>query len=742
MNALQRVATGVLIAVALPVAAASASRPGPAAAAPATSADAPPASATRRTPFTHFGAKAVLPLRSDGAIAAIEFGSRADELVTRVTFHFLYAYSPALSPGVSHIQVSLNDAVIGVLAVTPEDAGKTVARDIEVDPRLIVGANRLVMTLAAAQGSAPGDPARPGLWAEVSGESELEIRVQPIAVADDLAILPEPFFDRRDQRRVTIPFLFAARPSTATLRAAAVVASWFGLQATWRGARFPTHLDAPAPGHSIAFIANGERPAFLAALPPAPGPQLRMMTNPADNRSKLLLVMGRDGDDLKAAADALVLGKPAMSGPMTQVKRVSHLGPRAAYDAPRLVRLDRAVRLGELIEGPQQLQAAGRPPELDPIRIDLRVPPDLATGRGPGVPLALKLQYTPTACVSDSYLDVGISDEVLEVVKLRTAPEAITTTREIVIPAHRLRGREQLQFGFRFALKDEAGCRVSQAPVVKAAVSADSTLDFSGLPHYARMPNLDHFAAVGFPFTRFADLSQTIVVLPDNPVAADIEAMLGLIARMGEATGLAASYVRIATPKDEAALVDADLLLVGASPQHALLGKWAEALPAALPGQRRREGSPVGRVAAVSRWLGFGAAADTNVAGPASFEGSGPLAAVYGFESPVTPGRSVVAVTAVAPDQVLRVLDALDNAEMRRAVRGSAAFVFPNKVESVQAGRTYAIGFLPPWTGAGHWLAEHPVVTGVLAAVALLWVLYAAWRIARKVAVGREGSGA
>jgi hypothetical protein len=722
-SALQCVAASILVVVALPAAAAGA--------------EAQPGTATRRTPFTHFGANAVMPLRGDGATATIDFGSRADELVKRATFHFRYAWSPALAPELSQIRLSLNDDVIGVLPVGAESAGKIVVRDIDVDPRLVVGFNRLTLSPLTRPGGAPADPSRPGLWAEVSGTSEFEVAVQTLAVADDLAILPEPFFDRRDQRRVTIPFVFAARPSVATLRAAGVVASWFGLQARWRGTRFPTYLDTPAPGHAVAFAANGERPSFLAALPPATGPQLRIMTNPADDRSKLLLVLGRDGDDLKAAADALALGAAALSGPEARVKPVQDKGPRAAYDAPRLVRLDRAIKLGELIDWPGQLQASGRAPALEPIRVDLRVPPDLATWRGPGVPLTLKLQYTPPPCTADSYLDLGVNDELLQVVPLRSTGAAMTETRELFIPPYRLRGRDQLAFAFRFVAKDDANCRDPQAGAAKAAVSADSTLDFTGFPHYARLPNLAYFAAVGFPFTRFADLSQTVVVLPEKPAAGDVEAMLALLGRLGEASGYPATRVRIATPRDEAQLADADLLLIGASPQQVLLDKWADALPLAVPGQTRRASRSASRVAALYDWLGFGASRDTSAAGAVSFEGTGPLACLYGFESPLTPGRSVVAVTALAPDQMLRVLDALDNSDMRRAVRGSAAFVLQDKVESVIAGPTYSLGFLPPWTGAEYWLSEHPVAVGGLAAIALLAVGAAAWRVGIAMAARR-----
>src|SRR5688572_12866724 len=180
--------------------------------------------------------------------------------------------------------------------------------------------------------------------------------------------------------------------------------------------------------------------------------------------------------------------------------------------------------------------------------------------------------------------------------------------------------------------------------------------------------------------------------------------MLGLMGRMGESTGYPATRVRVAGPKDEAELGGADLLLIGATPQQALLGKWADRLPFELSGQGRR----VSQV---------------------SFEGTGPIASLLGFESPVDSGRSVVAMTAVAPDQMLRVLDALDNGDMRKAVRGSAAFVLPGKVESLAAGRTYSTGFLPPWTGAGHWLRAHPLVLVAIGVFALGLIGWIGWRL-------------
>ena len=709
MNALQLVAASVVVALALPAAGAT-------------------STPTRTTPFTHFGAEAAVELKGDGATSSLLFGNRADELVTRATLHLRYTWSPTLAPGASSIRIKLNDEEVGTLPVDEKDAGDEVARDIEIDPRLVVGSNKLTMTLTAVPGGTPDPAERPGLWAEVSGASALEIAYQPLAVADELANLPEPFFDKRDQRRVVIPFVFAAQPSIATLNSAAVVASWIGQLAQWRGARFPVSLVAPAPGHAIAFLTNDERPTFLASVPQASGPELRMVANPADGYSKLLLVMGRDAAELRIAAEALVLGGK-LSGAAAKVKAPDK-PVRAAYDAPANVKLDRPVKLGELLEWPKQLETAGKPPALPTVRADLRVPPDVATWRGPGVPMSLGLQYGPTDCVGEAQLEAAINGDVFNVVSLPAQPKAAQTL-DLRIPASRLRPRMRLQFTFRFVVKQVPECRAAP-PTIQASVSPQSTIDFSSFPHYAQMPNLNHFATVGYPFTKFADLSQTVVVMPERPAAVDIEAMLGLMARMGEATGYPAVRVRVAAAGDAAQLADADLLLVGATPQQALLVKWANRLPVMLTGFAQRNApQPPTRLAALRKVLGIGTERDLPPP-PPTFEGAGPIAAVFGFESPVTSGRSVVAVTAVAPRQVLHVLDALDDGEQRRAMRGNAALLLPGRVESLRVGKTYDVGFMPPWTGATYWLAENPVVLGALVALGMLLfaggVWFAHWR--------------
>jgi len=705
---------------------------------------------TRSFPLSGLGGAAVLRLHTTDGTELLRFGTRADELVTRAVLKLRYSYSPALIPGQSHIKVLLNDEVVSVLTVTHENAGKTLTSEVEIDPRVLTDYNTLALQFIGHYTDKCEDPLHSSLWAEVSGASTLELGVRPLAVGPDLARLPEPFFDPRDSRRLTLPFVFAAKPTHATLRASAVTASWFGKLAAWRGSRFPVMLNQLPRGHAVVFATNVERPAELATLRPFSGPSIAVMRNPVDQVSLLLLIGGRDAAEMKAAADALARGSGAMSGSQIAITKSSTEHPRAAYDAPNWVRLDRPMKFGELVEDKQQLQVFGHVPA--PVRVNLRIPPDLFTWNSRGVPVSLKFRYTPPIRTSESRMSMSINDELVESLNLRSSGQGgdsahvvlplldsglLGDGKEVLVPAFKLGSRNQLQYAFSFSYQKESACTEVQVDNVRAMIDADSTIDFSGYPHYAEMPHLGYFASAGFPFTKYADLSQTTVVLPDVPAAQDIEVMLGLMGRMGESTGYPATQVEVSTANDESLLKNRDLLLIGAGGQQKLLQRWAANLPASLDGNSRRISQPVSTATRLFDGLGFGSKPDTQVATSESMSGGGAMALMIGFESPLTAGRSVVAVTAAAPQDMPQVLDAMADEPLLRGMHGSAIFVSGKRVESILAGKTYTLGELPIWTMIWFPMSGHPILLGIMSVLAVLVFAFALWRSLRAIAARR-----
>ncbi|WP_258402000.1 cellulose biosynthesis cyclic di-GMP-binding regulatory protein BcsB, partial [Burkholderia multivorans] len=126
-------------------------------------------------------------------------------------------------------------------------AGRTVTQDIPIDPRYFSDFNQIGVRLIAHYTlDHCEDPANSALWADVSPTSELILDEAPVRLPNDLALLPAPFFDRRDNGLVRLPFVLPASADSATLRSAGVLASWFGALADYRHARFPVTATLPA----------------------------------------------------------------------------------------------------------------------------------------------------------------------------------------------------------------------------------------------------------------------------------------------------------------------------------------------------------------------------------------------------------------------------------------------------------------------------------------------------------------
>lgn len=707
---------------------------------------------TRRIVFSTLSNKPALHLRSTQGQASLDFGTRADELVVKATIRLRYTYSPALIPEQSHIKLLLNGEIIGVLPIEKENAGKPQQRDIELDPRLISGFNKLTLDFVGHYTNECEDHLHTSLWADVSGSSELVLSVQPLLLRNDLAQLPRPFFDAQDLTRVKLPFVFASRPSPATLQAAGVTSSWFGQLAKWRGTRFRAYLNQVPTGHAIVFATNSERPDFIKDMPAFTGPAVTIMPNPADPFAKILLITGRDGNDLVQASNVLVLGHAVMSGERIQITGQRTVAPRQAYDAPNWVRMDRPMRFGELAENREKLQVFGHVTE--PILIPVRVPPDLYTGYSAGIPVDFKFRYTPPIRPGESRMSMSMNDELVQGVNLRPSGPGrgalqiampslekglLTERRSVVVPAHQIGVRNELGYSFSFTYQKEGACRDTHVENVRAMIDADSTIDFTGFPHYAVMPNLGYFVTAGFPFTKYADLGQTAVILPDVPSAPDIEVLLTLLGRMGESTGYPATRVVVTSSSKAGSVKERDLLLIGTTAKLALLDTWKDQLPAAISGQERRISQPARPSNVWFDRLDLSSGGDGQIAVENMMQGDGSLAAIMGFESPLATGRSIVSITAVQDSHMRQVLDILENEETVRSMHGSAIFVQGERVQSVLAGTTYTLGHVPVWLPFKFWIIQQPVAAAGLAGGSALLLSLLCMRLARKRKAHKAG---
>ncbi|KVT37535.1 cellulose biosynthesis cyclic di-GMP-binding regulatory protein BcsB [Burkholderia multivorans] len=708
---------------------------------------APPAT-TVRFPFASLGAFDPLRLRGADDARTINAGVRLDRVVTGARLRLTYAYSPSLVFPMSHLKVSVNGEVIATVPFDAAQAGRTVTQDIPIDPRYFSDFNQIGVRLIAHYTlDHCEDPANSALWADVSPTSELILDEAPVRLPNDLALLPAPFFDRRDNGLVRLPFVLPASADSATLRSAGVLASWFGALADYRHARFPVSATLPADDQAIVIGTAATLPAGLA-LPSVNGPLLAVADNPAAPGRKLLVVTGRTAAEVDDAVATLVLGRAALSGPAATVAHVDPGAPRKPYDAPRWLPVNRPIAFRELVSDPRALEVRGTAP--DAIRLNLRVPADLHSWNGSGVPITLRYRYTAPTVQDNSTLAVEINDQLVKSYRLAPAraedargrlqlpllsvPDGRVTS-DVDIPAFRVGSGNQLQLRFTLDSQKTGLCSSTASEPQRAAIDPDSTIDFSHFVHYAQLPNLAYFANSGFPFTRFADLSQTAVVLPDRPSAQDLEAYLTMLGHMGEWTGFPALRVQVARAADVAALGGSkDLLVIDGASSSPLLAHWRAALPVAIGGPR---GAGATRVAfsVDERWRNGVGRPD----GGAHIEQSGPLATLAGFELPGSHGRSVVALTATEPRRLGELLDVFEKPGLVAQVQGDVALVRAGAVDSLRVGEPYVVGFVPWYARVWTHAARHPVVLGAVGVVAGLLLALGAFSVLQRIAARRRG---
>lgn len=630
-------------------------------------------------------------LRGINPNGSIEFGMRSDEVVTKAMLNLEYTPSPSLLPVQSQLKVYLNDELMGVLPVTKEQLGKKTLAQMPINPLFITDFNRVRLEFVGHYQDVCENPASTTLWLDVGRSSGLDLTYQTLNVKNDLS-------------------------------------------------HFPVLYNQLPDRNAIVFATNDKRPDFLRDHPAVKAPVIEMINHPQNPYVKLLVVFGRDDKDLLQAAKGIAQGNILFRGESVVVNEVKPLLPRKPYDAPNWVRTDRPVTFGELKTYEEQLQSSGLEPAA--INVSLNLPPDLYLMRSTGIDMDINYRYTMPPVKDSSRMDISLNNQFLQSFNLSSKQEAnrlllripvlqglLDGKTDVSIPALKLGATNQLRFDFEYMNPMPGGsvdnCITFQPVQNHVVIGDDSTIDFSKYYHFIPMPDLRAFANAGFPFSRMADLSQTITVMPKTPNEAQMETLLNTVGFIGAQTGFPAINLTVTDDGSTIQGKDADIMIVGGIPDKLKDDKQIDLLVQATESWVKtpmRQTPFPGIVPDESD-----RAAETQ----STLTSSGAMAAVIGFQSPYNDQRSVIALLADSPRGYEMLNDAVNDSGKRATMFGSVAVIRESGINSLRVGDVYYVGHLPWFERLWYALANHPILLAVLAAISVILLAWVLWRLLR-----------
>ena len=440
----------------------------------------------------------------------VSFTLPSDQVVIHSQLSLAVRVSPEMASRNATLQLMLNGQPLGTLPLGAD--GEDVSHyQLDIPPALMVSSNNLSVKINDGDTLQCQRDIHDSSRVTVLPTSHFSWESQQLNISDDLSHFPRPFFDSMQMTPADIAVAYGAKPSADVFSAAALVSSWLGIQADYRGIAFSALRDRLPERHGIVIGHPGEQVGGMT-LPETDKPLLRIIANPANPAYKLLLIVGKNDTALRMAAWRLTRGNFAPQTATLDVEpQIIPVGK--AYDAPRWIPTDRPVRLSELLRKDQSPTVSGVWHE--PLRIAFRAAPDLYLWDGETIPLQVGYRFPSESWINEdkSLLSVTLNGTFLnnlamnkqgplEKVWRHLGGDARQERFTIPLAPYLIYGDNQLSMYFNVVPKDDVPCSVLLNNNIKSRITDDSWIDLSKTRHFSLLPNLSYFVGASFQIQR------------------------------------------------------------------------------------------------------------------------------------------------------------------------------------------------------------------------------------------------
>jgi cellulose synthase (UDP-forming) len=672
-----------------------------------------PGTFNRVLALSDVGVPETIVMHGVDAYDTVHFSLPQNQVVRTANMRLRYHFSPGLIPAISHLKVSLNGALVATLPVTVQPSvpvgrstgynanaittenNSLIETTISLPAEMLVHDNELTFEFIGHYTLKCEDPSHSTLWAHIDENSTIEMSGALLPLHDDLKLLPTPFYDSAVDLHPVVPIVFLTQPSPKALQAAGIVTSWFGMLADSRAIRFPVSVGTIPTGNAIIIGENNATLPSSLQINTGTGPTIAMRANPVDPYSKVLVLTGDTAEDVLTAAMALTLQRDLLEGGQVRIPSVKMPAPREPDDAPRWLSTERINRIGD-IANTSSLKTDGS----GPLAIYMRLPPDLYYGAQQNLGFHLGYRYNGIPISNESSLQIFLNDSYVSSTPLPHTDKASAHLETIVpMPVSDMRPfSNSMLLHFIFLLAKKGECQDTAPYNMQGSILKDSYLDIQGIPHWAVLPNLEIFANAGYPFTRKADLSDTAVVLPDNPTPDEVEVYLTLMGHFGAQTGYPVLNVTITNADGMNTNGRKDYLVLGTVDDQPAINHLNPSLPVGVDGSGLHIQDTQGFFAQLQHAWWKVRSSDRIRSGQLETAGGLPDALVEGIEWPSDSNRSVVVIALRDHNIVPNFLSVFLKTSQSSDISQSVSVLHGSRFVSYRIGNdVYRVGSLSLW---------------------------------------------
>ncbi|MGN0902180.1 MAG: cellulose biosynthesis cyclic di-GMP-binding regulatory protein BcsB, partial [Succinivibrio sp.] len=443
---------------------------------------------SQRLSFARMGAKDGIELNAGQKNSGISFTLPIDKVIISAKLELYITMTEMLKDRNIHLAVKVNGQPLGTLPIMNTELTDF---EISVPAEFLSQNNSISVEIDDDEFVCKVDYS--GKYKiKVDSASYIAVEGYNLELGTDLSLFPLPFYDRYNLDDAKINFVLPKGMSKDTLKAALMMASYFGSLADYRAVSFNVVYDTLPQDNSIVF-AHPKQIIAGIEMPEKPG--IYIKGHPYSSPYKNIYVIGANEDELIRAVYTLV---NARTDTNTDYLALGNALPpvRKAYDAPNWIPSDRKVYLSELLKKNQSLVTHGY--WHSALNLSFKAAPDLYQMYEDSGDLYIAYEFPLDKNIDEtvSGLNLSLSGNFIEKLPVYkkglleniwrlSGGDAREDKRHVLIPPNIIYGDNNLEMYFDLRLKSGTPCSVISDPNVKSVIDESSYLDLSKTRHFS-----------------------------------------------------------------------------------------------------------------------------------------------------------------------------------------------------------------------------------------------------------------